>query len=44
MTDIFLAHVDPRMARFYVDGKHVDTSALDAVIDELERRFSKVWS
>ena len=44
MVDLFTAHVDRRMACFYVDGKMVDTSALDMIIDQLEQRFSKVWA
>jgi integrase len=44
MVDLFVAHADPRMARFYVDGRHADTTALDQVIDKLERRFARIWS
>jgi integrase len=43
MTDLFLAHSDPRMAKLYVDGEMVDSTRLDAVIDELRSRFRGIW-
>ncbi len=41
-TDLFSAHVDKRMARFYVDGEHFDTTGLDKVLRELEKRLA-IW-
>jgi integrase len=43
MTDLFLAHSDPRMATFCVDGEMVETEPLDRVIGELERKNSSLW-
>lgn len=34
-SDLFAAHADGRMARYYVDDKMVDTSGLDRIIDRL---------
>ncbi len=39
LTDLFIAHKDQRQARYYVDGKMADTSALDALIDDLEKHY-----
>jgi hypothetical protein len=39
MSDLFDSHRDARMARFYIDDKHVDTKPLDDVIDKLEGFF-----
>lgn len=43
LNDLFLAHRDERMAKFYVDEEMVDTSALDRLICEMERRFAPVF-
>lgn len=39
LTNLFDAHSDGRMAKFYVDGEMVDASALDGVIDKLEALY-----
>ena len=43
LTDVFIAHVDSRMAAMYVDGKMVDTSRLDTAIGKLEQVFKGLW-
>jgi hypothetical protein len=39
-SDLYDAHKDERMANLYVDGKMMDTTAFDKVIDELEKRLA----
>ena len=38
-TDLYGAHTDKRMARFYADGKMIDTTGIDRIIDALEPLF-----
>jgi integrase len=42
MTDLFLAHRDPRMAALYIDGEMSDTGPLDTVVEALEKRLA-IW-
>ena len=43
LSDLFDSHRDARMARYYIDGEHVDTTALDRAIDHLEAKYNLTY-